>query len=133
MDSLLFTPMDLRGVRLRNRIVVSPMLTYAAQNGFAHDWHLIHYGRFATGGAGLIMMESTKADPRGCTTPKDLGLWKEDFIPPLKRIVDFCKAQGAKIGIKLGHSDARPAINCRGKAASNWRSIPASIMARPGS
>ncbi|MEZ5764524.1 MAG: NADH:flavin oxidoreductase/NADH oxidase [Xanthobacteraceae bacterium] len=104
MDSLLFTPMDLRGVRLRNRIVVSPMLTYAAKNGFAHDWHLIHYGRFATGGAGLIMMESTKADPRGCTTPKDLGLWKDDFIPPLKRIVEFCQSHGAKVGIQLGHS-----------------------------
>jgi 2,4-dienoyl-CoA reductase-like NADH-dependent reductase (Old Yellow Enzyme family) len=104
MESLLFTPMDLRGVRLRNRIVVSPMLTYSAKNGYADDWHFIHYGRFATGGAGLIFVESTKADPRGCTTPRDLGLWKDEFIAPLKRIVDFCKSHGAAIGIQLGHS-----------------------------
>jgi 2,4-dienoyl-CoA reductase-like NADH-dependent reductase (Old Yellow Enzyme family) len=103
MESLLFTPMDLRGLKLRNRIVVSPMLTYKAKNGYADDWHFIHYGRFATGGAGLVFVESTKADPRGCTTPNDLGLWKDEFIPQLKRIVDFCKAQGAAVGIQIGH------------------------------
>ena len=69
MESLLFTPMDLRGVHLRNRIVVSPMLTYSAKNGFADDWHFIHYGRFATGGAGLIFVESTKADPPPAAAP----------------------------------------------------------------
>src|SRR5258708_2187643 len=104
MESLLFTPMQLRGVCLRNRIVVSPMLTYSAKNGFADDWHYVHYGKFATGGAGLIFVESTKADPRGCTTPSDLGLWKDEFVPQLARIVDFAKSQGAAIGIQLGHS-----------------------------
>ena len=103
MESLLFTPLNLRGLTLRNRVVVSPMLTYAAKNGYANDWHFIHYGRFATGGAGLVFVESTKVDPRGCTTPADLGLWKDEFIPPLKRIVDFCKSQGAAIGIQIGH------------------------------
>jgi 2,4-dienoyl-CoA reductase-like NADH-dependent reductase (Old Yellow Enzyme family) len=104
MKSLLFTPLQLRGVTLRNRIVVSPMLTYAATNGYANDFHYVHYGKFATGGAGLIFVESTKADPRGCTTPRDLGLWKDDFVPQLTRIVQFTKAQGAAIGIQLGHS-----------------------------
>ena len=68
MQSLLFTPIELRGVRLRNRIVVAPMLTYAAENGYAQDIHTIHYGKLAYGGAGLVMVKSTKADPRGAST-----------------------------------------------------------------
>jgi 2,4-dienoyl-CoA reductase-like NADH-dependent reductase (Old Yellow Enzyme family) len=117
MESLLFTPMDLRGVRLRNRIVVSPMLTYSAKQGYAGDWHYVHYGRFATGGAGLIFVESTKADPRGCTTPSDLGLWKDEFVPGLQRIVEFAKEHGAAIGIQLGHSGrkARNALPWQGR------------------
>jgi 2,4-dienoyl-CoA reductase-like NADH-dependent reductase (Old Yellow Enzyme family) len=117
MESLLFTPMDLRGVRLRNRIVVSPMLTYSAKQGYAGDWHYVHYGRFATGGAGLIFVESTKADPRGCTTPNDLGLWKDEFVPQLRRIAEFAKGHGAAIGIQLGHSGrkARNALPWQGR------------------
>src|SRR5690606_29835817 len=77
MSSLLFSPLELRGVTLRNRIVLAPMLTYQARNGFVNDWHVIHYGKYAIGGAGLVFVESTKVDPRGCTTPNDLGLWKD--------------------------------------------------------
>jgi 2,4-dienoyl-CoA reductase-like NADH-dependent reductase (Old Yellow Enzyme family) len=104
MDALLFSPLQIRGVTLKNRIVLSPMLQYCADNGHVNDWHLMHYGKFAAGGAGLVFVESTKVDPRGCSTPRDLGLWKDDFIAPLKRITDLIKRNGAVAGIQLGHS-----------------------------
>jgi 2,4-dienoyl-CoA reductase-like NADH-dependent reductase (Old Yellow Enzyme family) len=101
---LLFTPIQLRDVRLKNRIVVSPMHQYAAVKGFATDWHLVNAGRFAAGGAGLVIMESTKVERRGCGTLGDLGLWKDEFVPGLKRCVDFIRACGAVPGIQIGHS-----------------------------
>ena len=104
MDSRLFSPLTIRGITLKNRIVVSPMLQYCADNGHVNDWHLMHYGKFAAGGAGLVFVESTKVDPRGCSTPRDLGLWKDDFIAPLKRITDLIRKNGAVAGIQLGHS-----------------------------
>jgi 2,4-dienoyl-CoA reductase-like NADH-dependent reductase (Old Yellow Enzyme family) len=103
-ESLLFTPIQLRDVRLKNRIVVAPMHQYAAVKGFATDWHLVNAGRFAAGGAGLVIMESTKVERRGCGTLGDLGLWKDEFIPGLKRCVDFISAHGAVPGIQIGHS-----------------------------
>jgi 2,4-dienoyl-CoA reductase-like NADH-dependent reductase (Old Yellow Enzyme family) len=117
MSSLLFSPIELRGVTLRNRIVVAPMLMYQAQNGHVNDWHLIHYGKFAVGGAGLVFMEATKVDPAGCSTPNDLGLWKDEFIAPLKRITTFLKSHGAAAGIQLGHSGrkARSAVPWDGR------------------
>ena len=102
--SLLFSPLALRGLTLRNRIVLSPMLTYSATNGYTNDTHLAHLGKFAVGGAGLVMVESTKIDPRGCSTPRDTGLWKDEFIPGMRRIVDLVKSYGAACGIQLGHS-----------------------------
>lgn len=118
MEPRLFQPLDIRGVTLRNRIVLAPMLTYCARNGHATDWHLAHLGKFAAGGVGLVFMESTKVDPRGCTTPNDLGLWKDAFIPALRRITDFVKSQGAAAGIQLGHSGrkARNALPWNGRA-----------------
>lgn len=115
---LLFSPLDLRGVRLKNRIVLAPMLTYSARHGHVTDWHLVHLGKFATGGVGLVFMESTKVDPRGCTTSHDAGLWKDDFIAPLRRITDFIKAQGAVPGIQLSHSGrkARHSVPWEGRA-----------------
>ena len=117
MESLLFSPLRLRDLTLRNRIVVSPMLTYSAQQGFAGDFHHVHYGKLAMGGAGLVFVESTKADPRGCTTPRDLGLWKDDFIPQLQRIATTVKSFGAAVGIQLGHSGrkARNAVPWEGR------------------
>jgi 2,4-dienoyl-CoA reductase-like NADH-dependent reductase (Old Yellow Enzyme family) len=116
--NLLFSPVELRDVRLRNRIVLSPMMTYAAQGGFASDWHFAHLGQYAAGGVGLVFTESTKIDPRGCTTPHDLGLWKDEFVPGLKRIADYVKSQGAAVGIQLGHSGrkARNAVPWKGRA-----------------
>ncbi|TCZ65386.1 NADH:flavin oxidoreductase/NADH oxidase [Roseicella aquatilis] len=101
---LLFTPMDLRGVTLRNRVVVAPMHQYAAQRGFATDWHLMNAGRYAAGGAGLVIMESTKVERRGCGTLGDLGIWDDAHIPGLARCVAFIRAQGAVAGLQLGHS-----------------------------
>ena len=101
---LLFSPIDLRQVRLKNRVVVAPMHQYSAVKGFATDWHLMNAGRFAAGGAGLVIMESTKVERRGCGTVGDLGIWKDEFVPGLKRCADFIRAQGAVPGIQLGHS-----------------------------
>lgn len=101
---LLFTPIDLRSVRLKNRIVVAPMHQYSADQGFATDWHLMNAGKYAAGGAGFVMMESTKVARNGCGTVGDTGLWDDKFIPSFKRCADFIKKHGAVSGIQLGHS-----------------------------
>jgi 2,4-dienoyl-CoA reductase-like NADH-dependent reductase (Old Yellow Enzyme family) len=104
MESMLFSPLQIRDVTLRNRIVVSPMLTYSANQGHVNDWHLGHLAQFAAGGAGLVFMESTKIDAAGCSTPRDTGLWKDEFIEPLRRITQLIKRNGAVPAIQLGHS-----------------------------
>src|SRR4051795_13462291 len=96
---LLFDPISLRDVTLKNRVVVAPMHQYSAVKGFATDWHLMNAGRYAAGGAGLVIMESTKVERRGCGTLGDLGLWDDAFIPGLARCVRFIKEQGAVPGI----------------------------------
>lgn len=101
---LLFTPMQIRDVTFKNRVVVAPMYQYAAVRGFATDWHLMNAGRYAAGGAGLVMMESTKVERRGCGTLGDLGLWEDAHVPGLARCVEFIRAHGAVPGIQLGHS-----------------------------
>lgn len=101
---LLFSPLSLRGLTLRNRVVVAPMHQYAAVKGYPTDWHLVNAGRYAAGGAGLVIMESTKVERRGCGTVGDLGLWDDAFVPALRRIVDFVHGCGTAIGIQLGHS-----------------------------
>lgn len=101
---LLFTPLALRALTLKNRVVVAPMHQYAGERGFATDWHLMNAGRYAAGGAGLFIVESTKVERRGCGTVGDLGLWDDAFIPGLQRIADFTRACGAAVGIQLGHS-----------------------------
>lgn len=104
MSSRLFSPLKLRDLKLRNRIVISPMLMYQANNGYPTDFHLGHYGQFASGGAGLVFVESTKIDPRGCSTPRDLGLWKDDFVPHFRRIRELIHVGGAAAGIQIAHS-----------------------------
>ena len=101
---LLFTPLPLRGVTLKNRVVVAPMHQYSAVEGFATDWHLVNAGRYAQGGAGLVIMESTKVARNGCGTVGDTGLWDDKFIPALARCAAFIKAHNAVAGIQLGHS-----------------------------
>ncbi|KIY52331.1 putative NADH:flavin oxidoreductase 1 [Fistulina hepatica ATCC 64428] len=101
---LLFTPLTLRNVTFNNRIFVSPMGQCSSSNGHATDWHLVHYGAFATRGYGAIVVEATAVVPEGRTCPEDMGLWTDSQIAPLKRVVDFCHAHGAKVGIQLGHA-----------------------------
>ncbi len=101
---LLFTPIRLRQLTLRNRVVVAPMHQYSAVKGFATDWHLMNAGRYAAGGAGMVMLESTKVERRGCGTLGDLGIWDDAFVPQLARIVDFIHQCGAAAGIQLGHA-----------------------------
>jgi 2,4-dienoyl-CoA reductase-like NADH-dependent reductase (Old Yellow Enzyme family) len=101
---LLFTPMPLRGVTLKNRVVVAPMHQYAAVRGFSTDWHLMNAGRYAAGGAGLVMMESTKVERRGCGTAGDLGIWEDAHVPGLARCVEFIRRHGSVAGLQLGHS-----------------------------
>lgn len=101
---LLFTPLQIRYVTLKNRVVVAPMHQYSGVKGFPTDWHLMNAGRFAAGGAGLVIVESTKVERRGCGTVGDLGLWHDDFVPHFKRIADFIKQHNSVAGIQLGHS-----------------------------
>ncbi len=100
----LFTPLVLRSLTLRNRIGVSPMCQYSSDNGFATDWHLVHLGSFATGGAALVLTEAAAVLPEGRISPQDLGIWHDDHIPMLRRITDFCRAHGAVMGIQLAHA-----------------------------
>src|ERR1700738_1344432 len=102
--TLLFSPLAIRGVTLRNRIVVPPMHQYSAVKGFPTDWHLMNAGKFAAGGAGLVVVESTKVERRGCGTLGDLGIWDDAFVEPLKRLVKFIRQLNAVAGIQLGHS-----------------------------
>ncbi|QIL80010.1 NADH:flavin oxidoreductase/NADH oxidase [Diaphorobacter sp. HDW4A] len=103
-ESILLSPWRLRDLQLRNRVVLSPMLTYQARGGAITPWHLVHLGQFASGGVGLVFMESTKVDPLGCTTSSDPGLWSDEFVPALRQLTDFIHQQGAAAGIQLGHS-----------------------------
>src|SRR5689334_23598285 len=91
----LFTQCTLRGLTIPNRIIVSPMCQYSCEDGFANDWHLVHLGSRAVGGAGLIFCEATAVDARGRISPWDLGIWKDEHIEPLARIVRFLQQHGS--------------------------------------
>ncbi|MGD0822682.1 MAG: NADH:flavin oxidoreductase/NADH oxidase [Desulfomonilia bacterium] len=101
---MLFDKLKIRDITFRNRIVVSPMCQYSSEDGFANDWHLVHLGSRAVGGAGLIITEATAVEARGRISPNDLGIWKDDHIPMLRRITAFMEAQGALAGMQLAHS-----------------------------
>jgi len=102
--SLLFSPLTLRELTLRNRAVVAPMCQYSAQHGFANDWHFVHLGRFALGGFGLVIMEATGVLPEGRISYADLGLWNDDHVGPLKHIVEFLHHENSAAGIQLAHA-----------------------------
>src|SRR6187397_2256359 len=104
MPSHLFTPLPIRGITLPNRIAVSPMCEYSSPDCFATDWHLVHLGSRAVGGAGLVIVEATAVEPDGRITFGDLGIWKDEHIAELKRITAFIKSQGAVPGIQLAHA-----------------------------
>lgn len=102
--SKLFSPLTIGNVTLKNRIVMSPMCQYSANNGFSNDWHIVHYGTRAAGVTGLIIMEASAVSPEGRITPGDTGIWSNDHIPGLKRIVSFIHQQGSVAGIQLAHA-----------------------------
>ncbi|AOO81939.1 NADH:flavin oxidoreductase/NADH oxidase [Bosea vaviloviae] len=106
----LFDLLTLRGTTLRNRVAVSPMCQYQATDGFADDYHVVHYGRFALGGFGLVMVEATGVSPEARITHGDLGLWDDAHIPGLSRIAAFLKAKGAVPGIQIGHAGPKASL-----------------------
>lgn len=103
MPSLL-DPWNLRGVRFRNRIGVSPMCMYSSEDGHATDWHLVHLGSRAVGGAGMVMAEATAVVPEGRITPRDAGLWSDSHIEPLARVTRFLREHGSVAGVQLAHA-----------------------------
>lgn len=109
-SSRLFSPLKLRGIEARNRIMVSPMAQYVAQNGIVGDWHLVHLGKFATGGAGIVFVETSKVESRGRGSVGDVGIWDDAHIPGLRRIAEFLKAEGAVAGIQLAHAGRKSRI-----------------------
>ena len=126
----LFQPLTVRSVTLRNRIGVSPMCQYSATDGVANDWHYVHLGSRAVGGAGIVLVEATGVAPEGRITPGCLGLWSEKHIEPLARIAKFVKAHGAVAGIQIGHAGrkASAALPWQGgahlsEAQGGWETI----------
>jgi 2,4-dienoyl-CoA reductase-like NADH-dependent reductase (Old Yellow Enzyme family) len=108
----LFEPFTLRDITFPNRITVSPMCQYSSEEGFATDWHLVHLGSRAVGGAGLVFTEAAAVLPEGRISPQDLGIWRDQHIAPLKRITRFIYEQGSFAGIQLAHA---------GRKASTYR------------
>src|SRR5689334_14778120 len=107
----LFSPLRVRDLQLSNRIAVSPMCQYSSVDGFANDWHLVHLGSRAVGGASLIIVEATAVSPEGRITPADLGLWKDEQIPNLREIVSFIHEQGVRAGIQLAHAGRKASMD----------------------
>src|SRR5579871_2308163 len=108
----LFDPLKIRDITFANRVFVSPMCEYSSIDGYATDWHLVHLGSRAVGGAGLVLTEATAVLPEGRISPQDLGIWMDDHIGPLARIVRFIHGQGSVAGMQLAHA---------GRKASTYR------------
>lgn len=138
--SHLFSPFTLKSVSFRNRIVISPMCQYSSVDGFATDWHLVHLGSRATGGAGLVIAEATAVSPEGRITPDDLGIWKDEQVAKLKEITSFIHSQGAIAGIQLAHAGRKashqsPWKGMKQLAPSNggWQTVaPSAIPFKEG-
>lgn len=135
LSTHLFTPLTIRDVRLRNRIAVSPMCQYSCEDGFATDWHMVHLGSRAVGGAALVMVEATAVEPRGRITYGDHGLWKDEQIDMLARIARFIKGQGAVAGIQLAHAGRKGSCRvpweggaCIAMAEGGWQTVAPSAI-----
>ncbi len=111
----LFDPLTLCSLEFRNRVIVSPMCQYSSEDGFASDWHLVHLGSRAVGGAGLIITEAAAVTPQGRISPTDLGIWKDAHVEKLACVTSFVKAQGCAIGIQLAHAGRKAST------AQPWR------------
>lgn len=130
MPGALFTPLKIRSVDIPNRVVVSPMCMYSAQDGLPTDWHKIHLGSRAVGGAGLVIVEATAISPVGRITPGDLGLWSDDHVAAFRPIVEFIAAQGSVPGIQIAHAGRKsgrtlPWEGNKPIPAEIWGHIPA--------
>jgi 2,4-dienoyl-CoA reductase-like NADH-dependent reductase (Old Yellow Enzyme family) len=107
----LFSPFQLRSVEFANRIGVSPMCQYSCEDGFATDWHLVHLGSRAQGGAGLVIVEASAVVPEGRISSGDLGIWRDEHIPALERIASFLHSQGSRVGIQLAHAGRKGSMS----------------------
>ncbi|MDM1402508.1 NADH:flavin oxidoreductase/NADH oxidase [Myroides marinus] len=133
----LFSPLKLRDNTLHNKIIVSPMCQYSAEEGLATDWHLVHYGQFAIGKVGAIIQEATAVSPEGRITYADLGLWSDEHITKLKQITAFIKSQGSVPGIQLAHAGRKASCDkpwiSRAQIApdtkNGWQTIAPSAIA----
>ncbi len=113
--SVIFEPLRLRDLTIPNRVWVSPMCQYSATDGVPNDWHLVHLGQFAIGGAGLVLTEATAVTPEGRISPQDTGIWNDEQAAAWRRIVDFVHGQGRAVGIQLAHAGRK------GSTAQPWR------------
>ncbi len=132
----LFSPLQIKSITLKNRIVVSPMCQYSSEDGFANDWHVVHLGSRAIGGAALVFTEATAVSPEGRISPADLGIWKDEHIEVLKRITTFIEAQDSIAGIQLAHAGRKSSIQVSWKGGENltpqtggWETVAPSALA----
>ncbi len=132
----LFTPLQIRNITFRNRIFVSPMCQYSSMGGLPADWHLVHLGSRAVGGAGLVMVEATAVTPEGRISPQDSGIWSDDHAIAFKRITRFIREQGAVPGIQLGHAGRKASTlppwegtRYAGPDHGGWQTIAPSAVA----
>ena len=109
--SKLLSPISIKDITFKNRIVISPMCQYSSSNGFATDWHLVHLGSRAVGGAALVMQEATAVSAEGRISPGDLGIYLDDHIEMLHRITSFIHQQGSVAGIQLAHAGRKASCN----------------------
>jgi 2,4-dienoyl-CoA reductase-like NADH-dependent reductase (Old Yellow Enzyme family) len=117
----LLSPLTIRGVTFRNRIAVSPMCQYSAQDGFANDWHLVHLGSRAAGGAALVVVEATAVASNARISPGDVGIWKDEQVEPLARIAKFIDSQGAVAGIQLAHAGRKASCDLPWKGGASLK------------
>ncbi|WP_158989061.1 NADPH dehydrogenase NamA [Mucilaginibacter sp. L196] len=133
----LFSPLKIKSIEFKNRIVVSPMCEYSSEDGFANDWHLVHLGSRAVGGAGLIITEATAVSPEGRITASDLGIYKDEHIEKLKQITDFIHAHGAIAGTQLAHAGRKASHQApwdggkqiKADQPGGWKSVGPSAIA----
>ena len=109
-EPLLFTPFKTGNVQLKNRICISPMCMSSCEDGFVGDWHLVHLGARAIGGAGVVMVEATAVEPRGRISPGCPGIWKGEHVEPLKRIATFLRSQNCVPAIQLAHAGRKGSL-----------------------
>src|SRR5690606_33551896 len=135
----LFSPLPLRGLTVRNRAWVAPMCQYSADEGVPNDWHLVHLGSFARGGAGLVMTEATAVSPEGRISPADTGIWDDEQQQAWARVVEFVRGQGAAAAIQLAHAgrkaSTRPPFEGRGPVPpeeGGWEPVGPSPVGYPG-